>query len=266
MRIAFIGGGSMGEAILAAIIGKGLGLPKEIIASDLSESRRNYLKDKYKITVTPDNRLAIIDADVIILAVKPQTLSAVLNELNKHLKPVQLVLSIIAGARLKTISEGLSHQKIVRSMPNTPAQIGEGMTIWVAAPEVTASQKKLAKAILGAMGQEIYVDDEKYLDMATAVSGSGPAYVFYFVEAFNEAAVKIGLSRDVAEKLAVQTFVGATHLLLKSGEKPADLRRAVTSPGGTTVAAITQLEKGDFAGLVAQAVEAAFKRAQELGK
>ncbi len=215
MKIAFIGGGNMGEAILAAIISKGLGSPKEITVSDVSELRRKYLQDKYKITVTPDNRLAIIDADVIILAIKPQTLSAVLSELNKHLKPGQLVLSIIAGARLKTISEGLSHQKIVRSMPNTPAQIGEGMTVWTATPEVTASQKKQAKAILGVMGQEIYVDDEKYLDMATAVSGSGPAYVFYFVEAFTEAAVKIGLSRDVAEKLAVQTLVGATHLLLE---------------------------------------------------
>ena len=163
MKIAFIGGGNMGEAILAAVVSNGLSSPKEITVSDVSEARRNYLKEKYKVVVTPDNRSAVTNAEIIILAIKPQILSAVLSELSKQIKPGQLVLSIIAGARIKAISDGFIHQKVVRSMPNTPAQIGEGMTVWTATPEVTESQKKQAKAILGVMGQEIYVNDEKYL-------------------------------------------------------------------------------------------------------
>jgi pyrroline-5-carboxylate reductase len=173
MKITFIGGGNMGEAILSAVMGRGLSSPKEITVSEISEVRRNYLKEKYKIKVTNDNLIAISSAEVVLLAVKPQTLSVVLNELQNNLKATQLVLSIIAGARIKSISDGLHHKRIVRSMPNTPAQIGEGMTVWTATPEVTAKQKKQAKTILGVMGQELFVDDEKYLDMATAISGSG---------------------------------------------------------------------------------------------
>ncbi len=265
MKIAFIGGGNMGEAILAAVIAKRLSSPEEIIASDISEARRNYLKEKYNIVVSADNLSAIKGSEIIILAVKPQTISSILSELNGKLQANQLVISIIAGTSIKTISEGLGHKNIVRSMPNTPAQIGEGMTVWTAVSEVSEYQKKQAKSILGAMGQETYVDNESSIDMATAISGSGPAYVFYFVESFVEAGVKIGWKPEIAEKLAIQTLVGATHLLQKSGKKPADLRRAVTSPGGTTAAAIEQLEKGNFRGLIAQAVKAALKRAQELG-
>jgi pyrroline-5-carboxylate reductase len=266
MKIAFIGGGNMGEAILAAVVSKGLSKPQEITVSDVSEARCNYLKEKFRVVVTLDNRSAVTNAEIIILAIKPQILSAVLSDLNQHIKPGQLVLSIIAGARIKTISDGLNHQKVVRSMPNTPAQIGEGITVWTANPEVTESQKKQAKAILGVMGQEIYVDDEKFLDMATAVSGSGPAYVYYFVESLIEAAVKQGFPADVAEKLVMQTLAGTAHLLQKSGKKPAELRRAVTSPGGTTAAAIAQLEKGDFKRLIIQAIDAAYRRARELGR
>ena len=151
-------------------------------------------------------------------------------------------------------------------MPNTPAQIGEGMTVWTATSEVTESQKTQAKAILGVMGQEIYVDDEKFIDMATAISGSGPAYVYYFVEAFIEAAIKVGFSADVAEKLVMQTLTGAINLLQKSDKSSAELRRNVTSPGGTTAAAIEQMEKGDFKLVIEQAVDAAYQRAKELGK
>ncbi len=266
MKISFIGGGNMGEAILSAIIAKGLSSPNEITVSDINETRRNYLTEKYGVSVTSDNLVAIVGTELIVLAVKPQTLPVLLGEMKGKLKSGQLALSIIAGATIKTISDGLKHNQIVRSMPNTPAQIGEGMTVWTSTPEVSASQKKQAKAILGVMGQESFVEDEKYLDLATAISGSGPAYVFYFVESFVEAAVKIGWTPEAAEKLAVQTLIGAAHLLQKSGKKPADLRRAVTSPGGTTAAAIEQLEKGDFTGLITKAVEAALKRAQELGK
>lgn len=266
MKIAFIGGGNMGEAIIKAVISRGLSLPQEITVSDISEPRLNYLKRKYKIKVKPDNLIAATDAEVIVLAVKPQTLPAILVELKGKLKVKQLVLSIIAGTTVNRVAVGLNHKRIVRSMPNMPAQIGEGMTVWTAAPEVTGRQKKQSKAILGVMGQELFVEDEKFLDMATAISGSGPAYVFYFVEALTEAAVKIGWEPELAEKLALQTLIGAASLLQQSGEKPPDLRKAVTSPGGTTAAAIEQFDKSEYKILIARAVAAAFQRAKELGK
>ena len=265
MKIAFIGGGNMGEAMLAAILGKGLGQARDISVSDVSDVRRQHLKQKYGVTLTGDNRQAAAGSEVIVLAVKPQSLVGVLTELNSQLKPAQLVLSIIAGATIKTLASGLKHGRIVRAMPNTPAQIGEGMTVWTAANEVTGQQKEQAGSILGALGKEIYVADEKYLDMATAVSGSGPAYFFLFVETLTEAAVSIGLARDVARELVLQTMLGAGHLIRQSGKEPSELRRMVTSPGGTTAEALRQFEKGDLAGLVRQAVMAAYRRAQELG-
>jgi pyrroline-5-carboxylate reductase len=188
-----------------------------------------------------------------------------MDKLGGRLGSDQVVLSIIAGARIDTLSQGLKHGAVARAMPNTPAQIGEGMTVWTATPEVTAEQKGLVGAILGAMGAEIYVDDENYIDMATAVSGSGPAYFFLMVESLIEAAVAIGLSRDVAGRLVVQTMLGSGRLIQQSGVEPAELRRRVTSPGGTTARAIEQLEKGQFAELVKRAVQAAYDRARELG-
>ncbi|MCX6004039.1 MAG: NAD(P)-binding domain-containing protein [Chloroflexi bacterium] len=175
MRIAFIGGGNMGEVMLAAVLNKKLASAKDIIASDISEPRRQYLAQKYAVSVLSDNRQTIINADVIILAVKPQTLANVITELNGNIKPNQMVLSIIAGAKIDTLQQGLNHKSLVRAMPNTPAQIGEGVTVWTSTAEVTDQQKKAAGNILGVMGREFYVDEERFLDMATAVSGSGPA-------------------------------------------------------------------------------------------
>jgi pyrroline-5-carboxylate reductase len=266
MHIAFIGGGNMGEAIIASLLRKKVTSPAEITVSDVSPGRLDYLYEKYGVTTTANNSLAVAQADVIVLSVKPQILPGVLVEMKGKLKSSQLVLSIAAGVSIAKIRSGLDHKKIIRSMPNTPAQIGEGMTVWNATREVTKLQKGQARSILKLMGEEIEADDEKYLDMATAVSGSGPAYVFYFIEALAAAGVKVGLSPEVAGKLVMQTISGATHLLQKSGKTPADLRKAVTSPGGTTAAAIARFEEGDFAGLVAKAVEAAHNRAKELGK
>jgi pyrroline-5-carboxylate reductase len=203
--------------------------------------------------------------EIVVLAVKPQNLAEVIAELAGRLKAGQVVLSIIAGAKIDTLSKGLKHDAIARAMPNTPAQIGEGMTVWTATPQVTGEEKGLVGAILGAMGAEIYVDDEKYIDMATAVSGSGPAYFFLMVEALVEAAAAIGLPRDMARQLAVQTMLGSGHLIERSGVAPAELRRRVTSPGGTTARALEQLEKGQFTELVKRAVQAAYDRARELG-
>ena len=190
----------MGEAILAAMLRKQLAGAKNITVSDIVETRRQYLSQKYTVAVSANNIETITGKEIILLAIKPQTLANVMAELKGQLKPNQLVLSIIAGARLAKLSEGLNHQSIVRSMPNTPAQIGEGVTVWTTTKEVTEQQKKTAGMILGAMGKEFYVSDEGWLDMATAVSGSGPAYLFYFIEAMIDAAVKIGLPYDTGQR------------------------------------------------------------------
>jgi len=252
--------------MLAALLRKRLIKPQSICVSDISESRRRHLEQKYGISVTDDSRESIEKCDVIVLAVKPQNLPEVLTELSGRLKPRQLVLSIIAGARIRKLRRGLKHRRIARAMPNTPAQIGEGITVWTTTAQVTDRQKKQARSILGTMGKEIYVSDEKFLDMATAISGSGPAYFFLFAESLVEAAVRIGIPQDSAEKLVLQTMLGAAHLIQQSGKSPADLRQAVTSPGGTTAAAISQFETGNLRQLVKQAIMAASKRARELGK
>ncbi len=265
MKIAFIGGGNMGEAMLSAILDKKLSQPESICVSDVAQARRQYLEQEYGVTVTGDNRLAVGKGEVMVLAIKPQNLAQVMAELSGQLKPTQLVLSIVAGARMDALRRGLNHDRIVRAMPNTPAQIGEGISMWAATAEVTEQQREWANSILSAIGKEIYVDDEKYIDMATAVSGSGPAYFFLLVELIVEAAVRIGLPHPMARELVLETMIGSGHLIQKSGKEPAELRRMVTSPGGTTAAALAELEKGGFANLIGQAVGAAYHRAKTLG-
>ena len=255
----------MGEAMLSGVLSREVCQSQELTVSDVSQERLQYLARKYGVAVTGDNKMAVTGADVIILAVKPQNLADILSELTGHLRPAQLLLSIIAGARLDTICTGLKHLPAVRAMPNTPAQIGQGITVWTATGDVNEEQKQQARAILGATGREIYVENESYIDMATAVSGSGPAYFFLFVEALTDAAVEIGLPRGVAGTLVLQTMLGSGHLIEESGKSPADLRRMVTSPGGTTAEAINELEKDQFADLITRAVKAAYKKASELG-
>jgi pyrroline-5-carboxylate reductase len=255
----------MGEAMLTAVLKKKLAAPVDISVSDISASRRRYLKENYSVAVTGSNRTAAKDKDIIVLAVKPQHIPEVLAELKGYVKSTQLVLSIAAGVKIKTISQGLEHKKIVRVMPNTPAQVGFGMSGWTATEAVTQPQQEQARAVLAAMGKEIFFRDEKYLDIVTAISGSGPAYVFLFAECLIEAAVSLGLTRDKAEELVLQTVLGAAQLLVKAGQPPAELRRAVTSKGGTTEGALKVFEDGGFAGLVEEAVRAAYLRARELG-
>ena len=266
MKIAFIGGGNMGEAMLEAMLNKKLAGTRDITVSDVSETRRQFLSQKYAVNVSTNNIETIVGKDVIIFAIKPQILPSVMVELKGHFKPEQLVISIIAGARIDTLRQGLNHKSIVRSMPNTPAQIGEGVTVWTATPEVTEKQKQTASAILGAMGKEFYASEEGVLDMATAVSGSGPAYLFYFVESMIDAAVKIGLPREMAKEIVIGTVLGASHLIVQSGKEPSELRRMVTSPGGTTAEAIRKFEESGFSDLIYQAVKAAYEKAQKLGK
>jgi pyrroline-5-carboxylate reductase len=265
MKIAFIGAGNMGEAMLAAVLDKKVARTSDIRLNDIDGLRLARLRERYTVAVTPEGRQAVRGKDVIVLAVKPQNLPEVLAGLKGSLAPDQLVLSIAAGVKIATITRGLGHERVVRAMPNTPAQIGWGISGWTATAGVTEVQKGWARDILGAMGREIYFDDEKYLDMVTAVSGSGPAYCFLFAESLADAAVEIGLSRPEAERLVLQTMLGAAHLLEKSGKTAAELRRNVTSKGGTTERALEVFEKGGFSRLVAEAVRAAYQRAGELG-
>jgi pyrroline-5-carboxylate reductase len=266
MKITFIGGGNMGEAIIGALLEKKLSKPIDISVSDISEPRRQYLKKRYGINVTASNREAFSGKDVVVLAVKPQNVTEVLDDLKGFLKPGQLILSIAAGVKISTICQGTGHRNVVRSMPNTPAQIGLGISGWTATAEVTEKQKEWAKTILGAMGKEIYFSDEKYLDMVTAVSGSGPAYFYLFAESLIDAAVELGLSRNEAEVLVSQTMLGAAHLMNMSDKTPAELRRNVTSKGGTTERAIQVFKESGLAEIVSKAVKAACQRAKELGE
>ena len=251
--------------MLSAILDKGLSAPQAISVSDIDEARRNHLKSRYGVAMMNSNRLAGEKSDVVLLAIKPQDLATVMAELNGQLKSSQLVLSIIAGARINTLCLGLNHSSLVRTMPNTPAQIGEGISVWTATAEVGRQQKEWSSSILGTMGKEIYIDDEKYIDMATAVSGSGPAYFFLFVESLIDAAVNLGLPHDIARELVLYTMLGSGYFLQRSDKEPAELRRMVTSPGGTTAEALLQLEKGGFSDLVMQAVRAAYNKAKRLG-
>jgi pyrroline-5-carboxylate reductase len=264
MKVSFIGGGTMGEAIIKSLLAKGAAKPGDIVASDVSKARRDILQKKYRIKAVSDNKETVKGAEVVILAVKPQELSKVLGGL-KGLSSQQLVLSIVAGATLDSLRQGLDHSCLVRAMPNMPAQIGEGITVWTATAEVNQKQKDMAQSILAALGKEIYVSSEKYIDMATALSGSGPAYVFLIIEALVDAGVHIGLPRDMAEKLVVQTVLGSARAVEAMGKHPAELRNMVTSPGGTTTEGLLQLETGGLRSLLLQAVIAAYNKAKALG-
>lgn len=264
MRISFIGGGVMGEAMIKSVLAKGVAAPADITVSDVSQSRRDTMNERYGVKTMADNREAADRAEAVVLAVKPQDLSKVLGEV-KGLSPQQLLLSIVAGATLHGLRQGLGHPCLVRAMPNMPAQIGEGMTVWTATAEVNQQQRQMAQSILAALGEELYVSSEKYIDMATALSGSGPAYVFLVIEALTDAGVHIGLPRDVAEKLVTETVLGSTRAVKVTGRHPAELRNMVTSPGGTTTEGLLQLETGGLRSLLLQAVIAAYDKAQKLG-
>jgi pyrroline-5-carboxylate reductase len=217
------------------------------------------------VKTTSNNVEAICKADTAVLAIKPQILSNVLDELKGKIAENQLVISIIAGATIKTISKWLKHENVVRVMPNTPAQIGKGISAWTAADAVTAEQKKMTEVILSGLGEQIYFEDEKYIDMATAVSGSGPAYIYLIIEALTDAAIYIGLPPQQAEKLVLQTVLGSALFLEQSGVHPAELRSMVTSPGGTTAEGLLKLEKGKLRDIIAKAVMASYKKAKQLG-
>ncbi len=267
-KIAFIGPGAMAEAIIHGIIRREVAPAEALLAAGPEEDRLVELNLKYRIQTFSENGKAASQADVVVLSVKPQVLDRVLDGLNGAVRTNALVLSIVAGASIEKITRGMGHSLVVRSMPNTPAQIGEGITVWTASHGVSEDQMAIARGILGALGQEIYVEEETYLDMATALSGTGPAYVFLFMEAMVDAGVHLGFHRRIAEQLVAQTVRGSVDYFTMR-EDPvhlARLRNEVTSPGGTSAAALYYLEKAGFRTAISRAIWAAYERSIELGR
>jgi pyrroline-5-carboxylate reductase len=267
IRLAFIGCGVMAESIIAGLLRQKLVSPEQIVGSHPRAARREELQARYGIEMVEKNRSAVEgEVDIIVLAVKPQRLHVVVSELRGALSADNLVLSIIAGARIETIAKELAHSTIVRAMPNTPAQIGEGITVWVATPEVSEAQRNRIQTLLGALGREMSVETERMIDMATALSATGPTYVFLVMEALVDAGVHMGFSRHVAQELVTQTILGSVLFARESHKHPAELRNMVTSPGGTSAEALYQMEKGSLRTVLSKAVYAAYQRAVALGK
>ena len=265
LRIALIGAGVMGEAVISGLLRQELVNPDQILATAPREERRHELRERYGIAISDDNHEAAHWGQVVIFAVKPQTLPRVLAPLRGALCDNDLCVSIVAGALIRILSDSLAHPAVVRAMPNTPAQIGEGMTVWTAGAEVTKQQRGWARLILSSLGHELCVDDERYLDMATAINGTGPAYFFLVMEAMIDAGVHLGLSRRIAEELVLQTMLGSVRYARQSGLHPAQLRNAVTSPGGTSASALSELERGGLRTVLSDAIWAAYRRSAELG-
>ena len=263
--IATVGSGVMAEAMIAGLLRGSLVAPAQVVASHPRLERREHLEREYGIRVVADNAAALDGADVVLFAIKPQMLGRVGREIGPHLRAGQLVLSVIAGATTTALTGTLGHDQVIRAMPNTPARLGKGMTVWYATPETTTEQRSQAAALLAALGAELEVDDEKFVAMATAVSGTGPTYVFLVMEALIDAAVHLGFPRHVAHDLVIETLEGSTLFAKQSGMHPAELRNMVTSPGGTSAAALHELESGRLRTVLSEAVWAAFRRTVELG-
>jgi pyrroline-5-carboxylate reductase len=265
-RITFVGPGVMAEAMLIGLL-ETAGVPAgQVTFSGPRQNRLERLAERYEVGTSLQNRDAVAEADIVVISVKPQSLTAVIKDLRGGVPQGALVLSIVAGARLRTLTGGLEHPAVVRSMPNTPARVGEGITVWTASAAVDDEQREQAKLILAALGQEILVEDENYLDMATALSGTGPSYVYLFMEAMVDAGVHLGFPRRIAEQLVVQTVKGSVAYYEHSPRHLARLRNEVTSPGGTSAAALYYLEKAGFRTALSRAIWAAYERSSALGR
>ena len=263
-KIAFIGGGQMAEAMIGGLLSGQVCSAESIWATDPVAERRDHLKSQFGIRVGAANREAVAWADVVVLAVKPQTLQVVLSDLGQAMAHA-LVISIVAGVTIQTIAEQLAGaMRVVRAMPNTPALVREGMTAFALGSAVSEDDSRMARTVFEAVGRVVLVE-ERLMDAVTGLSGSGPAYVFLAIESLADGGVKMGLPRQVAELLAAQTVLGAARRVLESGMHPAQLKDRVASPGGTTIAGLYQLEQGRFRATLMAAVEAATIRSKELG-
>jgi len=265
MRVGIVGAGVMAEAMIGGLLADRAVAPDALTASHPRRDRRETLTQRYGIQAVGSNAEAARDAEIVVLAVKPQMLGRVMRELAPKLSADQVVLSIVAGATISALSSGLAHAAVVRAMPNTPAQIRRGITVWTASPACTARQRDLARAVLRALGEERQVDDEEFVAMATALSGTGPTYLFAVMEALIDAGVHLGFPRELAHDLVVATLIGSAEYASRSALHPAQLRNLVTSPGGTSAAAIYELEKGRIRTVLSDAVWAAYRRTLELG-
>lgn len=261
--IGIVGTGVMAEAMVSGLLRHELVDPGQITCSHPREARRLELAQRYGVRITQSNPEAAAGR-IVILGVKPQLLPLVMPELRGNLHVSSLVLSVIAGASTHALMTGLGHPVVVRAMPNTPCQIGDGVTVWFASEEVDDDQKVLARAILVSLGTEIEVGDEDDVAKATAISGTGPTYVFLFIESMIDAAVHLGFPRHVARELVLDTVRGSAAFALQSGRHAAELRDMVTSPGGTSAAALYQLENGRFRTVISDAVWAAYRRTIDL--
>lgn len=266
-KITIIGVGKMGNALTEGLLHSGLILKENLVLSNRSEKKLERFKEM-SIFTTLNNKNAVKDADLVILAVKPNVIKRVCQEIKSNLKQSALIVSIAAGVRIQSIKNWLDNQRrgVLRIMPNSPLQIGQGMSGWTASSEVTKEQKVAVQKILRNLGKEIYFDDENMLNQVTAISGSGPAYFFHIIECLLEAARKIGLNEEQARRLVYQTFGGSSDLLLQSGKTAKELQRAVTSKGGTTEAALEEFRKWGLKNAIMKGVLGAFKRSQELSK
>ena len=270
-KLAFIGCGVMAESMIAGLLRKNLVAAEQIIATHPRENRRNELGEKYKIEVLAENIKAVEQVresadSIVALCVKPQRIAGVLDELKSVVAAEQLIVSIIAGAKIETISEMLNNQKIVRAMPNTPSQIGAGITAWTCTESVSIDERANIKSLLTALGKEIYVENENMIDMATSLSATGPTYIFMVMEALTDAGVHLGFSREVSKELVQETMLGSVLFAMESHKHPAELRNMVTSPGGTSAEAIYQMEKGGLRTVLSKAVYSAYQKAVTLGK
>jgi pyrroline-5-carboxylate reductase len=266
MRVAIVGAGVMAEAMISGLLADRAVGADHLVASHPRRDRRELRAERHGIRVVPRNVEALPEAEIVVLAVKPQMLASVMRELRPSLAPEQVVLSIVAGATLQALTVGLSHEAVVRAMPNTPAQIRRGITVWSASPACSARQRDLARSVLRALGEERVVDDETFVAMATALSGTGPTYLFAVMEALIDAGVHLGFPRELAHDLVVATLIGSAEFAAQSSLHPAQLRNLVTSPGGTSAAAIYELEKGRIRTVLSDAVWAAYRRTLELGE
>ena len=269
IKIAFIGPGVMAEAMLKGLLNKNLSTHEHILVSGPRLERVKTLNKKYGVVPFTDNAQVARKANVLILSIKPQRLEKVLLGLKGSIQEDILILSIVAGAPIAKIAHLSGCKKIIRSMPNTPAQIGKGITVWTSSKDVSDKQREIARTILSAFGKEIFVKEEEFLDKATALSGTGPAYIYLFMEAMVDAGVHLGFSRRIAERLVIETLRGSVDYY-DNGAEPskhlAKLRNQVTSPGGTSAEALYYLEKAGFRTALSRAIWAAYQRSKELGK
>lgn len=261
-HLTFIGSGNMAEAMLAGLLQKKLLTPAHITAADPNPARRDHISHTYGVQTTAENQTATQNADIVILAIKPQYLNAVAPTL--QLNPQTLLISILAGTSLQTLQNALSHGRIIRAMPNTPAQIGLGMTMWTATPNISPQQHQQAQQILASFGLEIYTPTENHIDMATAINGSGPAYAFLILETMIDTAVQIGFPRPTATTLVMQTMRGAIEYAHNAELPLTELRHRVTSPGGTTAAGLYAMQKNGLHTALTEGILAAYHRAQQL--